>query len=83
MVVTKNQRTNVTYVLFGFSVVISFVFIFAINRWPEESFLAYSYAVVALFLGSALMSQLRFRQLRVLTLVSVCVLIIPALVILI
>lgn len=81
MVIPKAQRTNVTYVLFGFSVLISLIFFFAIGRWPEEMFLAYSYAVTALFLGAALVSQMRFRQLLFLKTISVCVLLVPSLLI--
>lgn len=83
MVITKDQRANVTYVLFGFSVLMSVFFIFANSRWPNESFLAYSYAVTFLFLGTALLSQLRYRKLIILKWLSVCVLVIPGLVMLI
>ncbi len=82
MVMTTNRRTNVTYVLFGFSVLLSFSFFFASSRWPEESFLVYSYMVTALFLGRALLTQLRFRQLRFLNIMCIGFLLFPSILVL-
>lgn len=82
MVMTINRRTNVTYVLFGFSVLLSFSFFFASSHWPEESFLVYSYMVMALFLGTALLTQLRFRQLRFLNIMSIGFLLFPSILVL-